>query len=246
MPVIALYNLKGGVGKTAAAVNLAYLAARSGGPVLLCDLDPQGSASYYFRIQAPKKLTAGRFLQGGKQIDRNIRATDYANLDLLPSSFSLRNLSLKLHAKKKPRARLAKILKPLGRRYAMIFLDCPPSINLESENVFHAARLILVPFIPTTLSLVSYNKLIDFVDSKNFSKQRIVPFFSLVDRRKRLHKDMITQMHASSNDFLQTEIPYSSEIEKMGLQREPIVASRPHCRASIAFQELWQEVTARI
>ena len=65
MAVIAVYNIKGGVGKTAASVNLAYLSAGSGKKTLLCDMDPQGSASYYFRIKSAKKFTANKFLKGG-------------------------------------------------------------------------------------------------------------------------------------------------------------------------------------
>ena len=57
MSIVAVYNIKGGVGKTATAVNLAYLSSTEGGLTLLCDMDPQGSASYYFRIRPEKKFS---------------------------------------------------------------------------------------------------------------------------------------------------------------------------------------------
>ena len=246
MTSLALYSNKGGVGKTAAAVNLAFLAAESGLATLICDLDPQGSASFFFRIGPSPKLSAKRFLRGGRQIEKSIKATDYADLDLLPSSFSFRNMVLKMQARKKPRARLAKILAPFERRYATVVLDCPPGISLESESVFRAANVLLVPFIPSTLTKVSYGKLIDFLDRKGYPLDRVVPFLSLVDRRKKLHKETAEELKAGSGAFLHTEIPYSSAIEKMGLRREPLVASHPHCKASRAFQELWHEVAARL
>jgi chromosome partitioning protein len=68
MTTLALYSNKGGVGKTAAAVNLSYLAALSGAKTLICDLDPQSSASYYFRVKPKLKAGAKGFIRGGKQI----------------------------------------------------------------------------------------------------------------------------------------------------------------------------------
>ena len=84
MTTLALFSNKGGVGKTATAVNLAYLAALSGKSTLICDLDPQSSATFYFRVKPKLKRRARGFLRGGKQIDRSIKGTDYQNLDLLP------------------------------------------------------------------------------------------------------------------------------------------------------------------
>ena len=78
MNILAFYNIKGGVGKTASCVNLAYLAAAGGEPTLLCDLDPQGSASYYFRIRPSAKYSSRKFLKGGKKIAKNIKGTDFA------------------------------------------------------------------------------------------------------------------------------------------------------------------------
>ncbi len=104
MKTLALYSNKGGVGKTAAAVNLAYLAAKSGLVTLICDLDPQGSATYYFRVKPKLKPKAQGLIRARKQIDRSIKGTDYENLDLLPADFTHRNLDITFNQQKKSKA----------------------------------------------------------------------------------------------------------------------------------------------
>jgi len=145
MKTIALYSIKGGVGKTAAAVNLSYLSALNAPPCLICDLDPQGASSYYFRITASKKYDSDKFLKGNKKIHRNIKATDFENLDLLPSDFSYRNLDIELSEEKKPQKKLKKNLESLSDDYSHVFFDCPPNLTLLSESVFSASDIILVP-----------------------------------------------------------------------------------------------------
>ncbi len=147
MQIIALYNIKGGVGKTAAAVNLAYLASLNGARTLLCDLDPQGSASFYLRIRPSKKFGRKKLIKGGKHIQQNIKGTDYENLDFLPSALSYRNLDIALDNLKRSQKRLKETLQPLKKEYDFLFLDCPPNITLVSENIFHAADCLgVAPF----------------------------------------------------------------------------------------------------
>ena len=96
MRTVAVYNLKGGVGKTATAVNLGFLAAQDGRRTLLWDLDPQGAASFYLRVK-PKVKGGGRNLVKGRTaVDEVIRTTAYPGLDLLPADFSYRGLDLDL------------------------------------------------------------------------------------------------------------------------------------------------------
>src|SRR5437660_112418 len=136
--VLATYNIKGGVGKTSAAVNLAVLAAGQGARTLLWDLDPQGASTYLFRVK-PKVKGGGRKLVTGKSdAADSIKGTDHERLDLLPADFSYRHMDLALDDAKKPTRRLARVLEPLRPDYDYVFLDCPPSLSLVSENVFEA------------------------------------------------------------------------------------------------------------
>ena len=133
MKVYATYNIKGGVGKTSTAVNLAYLAAKSGHRVLLWDLDPQGAATYLFRIK-PRVKGGGRGLVSGERpVDDAVKATDFDNLDLLPADFSYRNLDLELDRRKRPLEGITRELSRLEESYDLAILDCPPSISLLSE-----------------------------------------------------------------------------------------------------------------
>ena len=153
MKVVATYNIKGGVGKTTTAVNIAALAAADGLRTLLWDLDPQGAASFLFRVR-PKVRGGGRKLvRGRSDITEVLRGTDVEGLDLLPADFSYRHMDLVLDESGKPTRRLRKVLAPLGEHYDLAVLDCPPSISLVSESVFDAADALLVPLIPSTLTL---------------------------------------------------------------------------------------------
>ncbi len=241
MAVIAVYNIKGGVGKTATSVNLAYLSADSGKKTLLCDMDPQGSASYYFRIKAPKKFNADKLLKGGKGIAKNIRGTDYSDLDLLPADFTYRNLDLALDDFKKSTQRINKILTPLLKEYDTIFLDCPPNITLLSENIFNAADILLIPFIPTTLSLLSFQQLLNFFKKTGIDRKKLYVFFSMVEKRKRMHLDMMTRFQGRKR-VLKQSIPFLADVEKMGLFRKPVLEIAPNSPASRSYRLLWHEV----
>jgi cellulose biosynthesis protein BcsQ len=241
MAIIAVYNIKGGVGKTATSVNLSYLSAVSGNQTLLCDLDPQGSASYYFRVKPAKKFTADKFLKGGKHIERNIRGTDYDNLDILPADFTYRNFDLALDEMKKSRRRLNKVLKPLTGEYKHLFLDCPPNITLLSENIFQAADILIIPFIPTTLSLLSFSKLLDFFKKSGIDRKKLFVLFSMVEKRKNIHRDMMRHFKGRKR-ILKTSIPYLADVEKMGIYRQPLPVFRPNSVAGRAYSDLWLEL----
>jgi len=245
MKIFATYNIKGGVGKTATAVNLGYLAARDGYRVLLWDLDPQGAASYLFRIKPRVKGGGKGLIKGTKSIDSAIKGTDFDRLELLPADFTYRNLDLLLDAAKRPARRLAALLAPLKDEYDVVFLDCPPSISLLSESVLHAADLLLVPLIPTTLSVRTLDQLTEFMAGFNGHRPDVLAFFSMVDRRKRLHTQIAADLPAQRPDFAATAIPALSVIEQMAVQRAPVTAFSPRSQAARQYGQLWQEARER-
>jgi chromosome partitioning protein len=245
MKIFATYNIKGGVGKTATAVNLGYLAAKDGYRVLLWDLDPQGAASFLFRIKPRVKGGGKALIKGTKSIDSAIKGTDFDGLELLPADFTYRNLDLLLDAAKRPDRRLAALLAPLKGEYDVVFLDCPPSISLLSESVLHAADLLLVPLIPTTLSVRTLDQLTEFMAGFNGHQPDVLAFFSMVDRRKRLHMQIAADLPSQRPDFAATAIPALSVIEQMSVQRAPVTAFSPRSQAARQYWHLWQEARER-
>jgi len=177
MTTLAIYSNKGGVGKTATAVNLSHLAAQAGAKTLICDLDPQSSATYYFRIKPKLKSGTKGFIKGGMQLKKNIKGTDYDNLDLLPADFTHRNLDTAFGKLKRSKQRLRKILKPLKAEYDLIILDCPVTISILAENIFNAVDYTLVPLIPTTLSMRTHRQLLYFCKKNNYDVSKIYTFF---------------------------------------------------------------------
>jgi cellulose biosynthesis protein BcsQ len=246
MTTLAIYSNKGGVGKTATAVNLSYLAARMGSKTLICDLDPQGSATYYFRVKPKLKSGAKGFIKGGKNVYKSVKGTDYENLDLLPADFSLRNLDLTFDKLKRSKKRLSHILNLFKDEYNLIILDCPVTISILAENIFNAVDFTLVPVIPTTLSVRTHIQLLSFCKKHKYDVTKIYTFFSMVDRHKKMHRELMATVSREFNGVLPSPIPFLSQIEKMGIYREPVTAFSPGSTASQSYQNLWHNIRETI
>ncbi len=246
MKTLALYNIKGGVGKTASAVNLAWQMARNGRRVLLWDLDPQGAASFYLRVKPRIKGSTRKLIAGKLDLDELIHSTEHDRLDLLPADFSYRHMDLHLDDASKSKKRLAGLLKPLRHGYDLVVIDCPPSISLVSENIFRVADLILVPLIPTTLSLRTWQQIRQHFDDQSIDPARLVPFISMADRRKRLHRETMQQLASEEPTLLRTVIPYAADVERMGQERAPLGTFAAHSPAGIASRLLADAVAARL
>jgi len=243
--VVALYNIKGGVGKTSAAVNLAWLAAESGARTLLWDLDPQGAASYVLRIKPKVKGGARKLVAGRSDPAAALKGTDHELLDLLPADFSYRNMDLELGEVKRPTKGLARVLAPIAPDYEYVFLDCPPAISLASESIFVAADVLLVPLIPSPLSLRTFDQLRAFVADEVPKPPAILAFFSMADGRKRLHREVIEQTTAAHGGVLKASIPAASDVERMALHRRVLAQTAPRSRAALAYEALWEELRRR-
>jgi chromosome partitioning protein len=246
MKIVAVTNIKGGVGKTTTAVNLAFLSAAGGHATLLWDLDSQGAATYLLRCEPNEQVSAKKLVAGKRELPELVVPSRYDKLDVLPSDMSYRNFDVHLSRRKHPTERLLKMSRSLRAQYAALFLDCPPGISLLSENVLRAADAVVVPLLPTPLSVRMLAQLREFIAANEWTDLKLLPFFSMVDRRKSLHIQVIESTREQYPELLATEVPYSSEIERMSLRRAPIAAYSPCSMAGQIYPALWTEIEARM
>ncbi|MDR6851488.1 cellulose biosynthesis protein BcsQ [Sphingomonas sp. BE123] len=241
MATIAVYSLKGGVGKTSLAVNLAWCAATlSARRTLLWDLDPQ-AASTYLLGGARGKAVAQSVFSKDVEPARLIHPTAIERLDLIGADASLRGLDLLFHELDKKK-RLAKLLAQLDGSYDRMLLDCPPGLTETSEQVMRAADLIVVPVIPSPLSERALEEVERHLSGPGSGKLRaaLMPVHAMVDRRRRLHADAL----ARNPDW--PVIPMASMVEAMAVRRAPVGVFAPRSPATAAFAALWQAIELRL
>ncbi|ART62889.1 ParA family protein [Kushneria marisflavi] len=244
MHILALYSIKGGVGKTASAINLAAQASLDGQRVLIWDLDPQAATTFYLRNK-PRIRGGGveKLVKGKATLDKTIRATDMAGLDLLPAGLESREMDSLLEGRKA--SRLRRVLKPVSEDYDLVILDCPPGLTTLSKQVFSSVDALLVPVVPTTLSMRTLTQLQQHLDEEHITTP-LWPFFTLVDRRRKLHQDSMAGFHEQWPARLSANIPYASAVEQMGVHQAPLVQFAPRTAAAVAYRNLWEEISGRL
>lgn len=242
MKTVAVYHSKGGVGKTTSCVNLAWTAAHRGNRVLLWDLDPQGGASFSLAKDQGLEGKARKYISGRSEWTREVLPTAWENLFLIPADRSLKDTELMMNEEKKSSRLLKEWVGQFGDDFDWVFLDCPPGLSLVADNIFRAADLILVPVIPSPLAVRSLGQVEEAAFRKEKWSQKIHPFLSMADLRKKIHRELGTYL-LNREGSLKTVIPLLSEIERMGLEGKP-AAVKEGSRSREVFESLWAEVCA--
>lgn len=235
MATIAIYSLKGGVGKTTLAVNLAWCAAmHSARRTLLWDLDPQAASTFMLTERKTKDQAQSIFT---KDVDpaKLVRKTSIDRLDLIGADSSLRGLDVLFHELDKKKL-LTKLLASVGKHYDRVVLDCPPGLTETSDQVMRAADLIVVPVIPSPLSERAFAEVAEQLGTR----AQLMPVHSMVDKRRKLHSEALLR----HPDW--PVIPMASVIESMTVRRAPVGSFAGKSASGQAFVQLWQAIEKRL
>lgn len=243
MKRIAFFNVKGGVGKTTSAVNIAWLAAQDDTNTILWDLDPQSCASWYMGIADDHPNKSINIFKGKTPIGKLRLHTTQPRLSVIPADLSLRKLEAILADEAKSEQLLQKLTEHLSEQSKLLIFDCAPAYSKLSENLFSNCDVLTIPLLPSPLSLRSYSQLKEFLQrKKRWRKLTLQPFFTMVDRRRKIHNDVIKDATNVIGDDDPIVIPYASEYEKMGIHQAPIHAFAPATQAAKAYELLWERL----
>ncbi|PID44574.1 MAG: cobyrinic acid a,c-diamide synthase [Gammaproteobacteria bacterium] len=242
--IVAVFNIKGGVGKTTSSVNLAAMAASRGFKTLLWDMDPQGATSFYLRVKNKIKGGVSGLTSGKHPVTRQIKASDYRDLHVLPADISYRLMDEQIRkAGQKSSRYIREILKPVLDDYDMVIVDCPPQLSETIAGLLRVVDLLLVPSIPTILSLRTVKQMQGFIKKDLNSPVKMRVFFSQVDMRKAMHRNIVEKFLLKNNRVsLQTIIPSSSDVEKMGIELAPFIHFEPDHKVTNLYGQLWDEI----
>lgn len=241
MHSLAVYQLKGGVGKTTTAVNLAACAARAGWPTLLWDLDPQGAAGHVLGAD-PAGIKVKKLLRGEQAAGRLVEPTPWRHLDILPSARKLRNVDAHLGSGKADARWLQNLLQRFSENYRLVVIDCPPALGGLAESIMRTADLLLMPSEPGPLARRAIEQVREHLKDIGIKDPPMRTFFNQVDRRRSMHREMAENPGQYLPFASPVSIPASAMVERMGLECGPLSSYAPPSHPAVqAFDALWKD-----
>jgi chromosome partitioning protein len=230
--VVACYSVKGGVGKSTLAANLAWaMATWSARRTLLWDLDAQGSGGYLLGVDRSSGSPSRRLFTDGAIAADTVVATAWPGLDVLPADAGLNGLD-RLLVKLGKKKRLARLTGALAEHYDRVVLDCPPVLGELSDQVIRAADAIVVPLTASPLARRGLDDVLEDLRRNHPGHGPVLPVFAMYDARRKLH----AEAHAAEPDW--PVIPMSSLVERMAVLRQPIGATAPASAPAQAVRQL--------
>ena len=247
--IIAIVNQKGGVGKTTTAVNLAAALTALGKKVLLCDFDPQANATSGLGVDKKKiKKSVYHVAIGECVAQEAVVHTQFA--DILPSSADLAGAAVELITLPEPDKCLKKALLPLKNSYDVIFIDCPPSLEMLTLNALAAADSILVP---VQCEYYALEGLSDLMNTVRIVRRGLNPdlelegvLLTMFDGRTNLALQVAEEVkHYFPGKVYATVIPRNVRLSEAPSHGKPITAYDRTSRGSEAYTALAAEFLKR-
>lgn len=246
--IIAVTNQKGGVGKTTTAVNTAAGIAMLGYKVLLVDTDPQGNATSGVGVDKRSvQYSAYSMMIDGVKTEDVLVHTQFANLDIVPSSIDLAAAELELADMEHREAAIKTSLAPVKANYDYIFIDCPPSLGLITTNALCAADTILVPIQPEYYALEGLSQLMNTVRKVKRKYNHYLDIegvlLTMYDGRLNLTQQVVQEVKKFfPRKVFSAVIPRGVRLSEAPSFGMPIMYFDKSCKGSAAYMDLAREI----
>lgn len=248
--IIAVVNQKGGVGKTTTAVNLTAALTELGKKVLLCDFDPQANATSGLGLNKRKlKYSVYDVVVNGVAAKEAIQPTKFG--DVLPSTADLAGAAVELISMPEPNQRLHKALNAVRDNYDVIFIDCPPSLEMLTLNGLAAADGILVP---VQCEYYALEGLTDLMNTLRMVKKRINPrleifgvALTMFDGRTNFSTQVAQEVRRHfPGKVYANAIPRNVRLAEAPSHGLPVSAYDKHSRGAAAYRAMAEEIAAKL
>ena len=245
---IAIFNQKGGVGKTTTNINLAACLAMKGKKVLILDIDPQGNTTSGMGIlkKGLKRTAYEVLIDDNVEPEEAILSTGLKNLDIIPASVQLAGAEIELVQLEGRERRLKKAIDKIKDKYDYIFIDCPPSLGLLTINSLTAVDSVLIPIQCEFYALEGVSQLMSTIElvKKNLNKKLEIQgvILSMFDGRTNLSIQVVEEVKKYFRDKVYTTvIPRNVRLAEAPSYGLPITEYDPRSKGALAYMEFAEE-----
>lgn len=245
--VIAVFNQKGGVGKTTTNVNLSASIGKMGKKTLVLDLDPQGNTTSGYGIDKNTvESTIYEVILDNLSIRESIISTEFENIDIIPSATELAGAEIELTSMKDREYILKNALAEIRNEYDYIFIDCPPSLGMLTINCLTAVDSVLIPIQCEYYALEGVSQLMETI---KLVKSRLNPkidiqgvVLSMFDGRANLSIQVVEEVKKYFKGSVYTTlIPRNVRLAEAPSHGKPVIYYDTRCKGSVAYLELAEE-----
>lgn len=245
--VIAVFNMKGGVGKTTTAMNLSAYLAMLGKKTLLIDFDPQFNATIGVGVHLEADETIYHALLAGQRTEKVIKQTALTNFEIAPSSADLAGALVELVNLPDREKYLRNFVERIKDRYDFIIIDLGPSLNLLTINGLIAADEVLIPIQCEYYSLEGLSQLLETVTliKNNLEHDLKIAgaLLTMYDKREKLSRDVAKEIRRRfPHKVYEIEIPRSVALAEAPQFKKPIMLYAPQSSGALAYERLAKEI----